>query len=95
MTYSAFFVVWVHRSDRSIFGAACHPVNENGILLAFREECDARRQCDWLNANRRIPHVSYSVDRVPVISGAYPRDQEDIYELTPDLEANSICELAA
>ena len=95
MTDSAFFVVCMHRSKRSIFGAACHPVNENGILLAFSEERDARRQCDRLNANRRIPHVSYSVDRVPVISGAYPCDQEDIFELTPNLEVNLISDLAA
>ena len=26
------FVVWVHRDAGSIFGAASHPVNENGSL---------------------------------------------------------------
>jgi hypothetical protein len=95
MTNSSFFVVYVHRTDRSIFGAACRPVNENGILVAFSEERDAQRQCDRLNANRHNPHVFYSVDRVPVMSGAYAGDKEDIFELTPDLEVNSLRDVAA
>jgi hypothetical protein len=63
MNNSECFVIWVHRDAGSIFGAASHPVNENGILVAFREEQDARRRCDRLNANRGNPHVLYSVDR--------------------------------
>ncbi len=90
------FVVWVHRDAGSIFGAASHPVNENGILAAFREEQDARQRCDRLNANRGNPHVFYSVERgIPVVSSVCPAGQEDILELTPELELNQRADLAA
>jgi hypothetical protein len=96
MNNSECFVIWVHRDAGSIFGAASHPVNENGSLATFREEQDARRGCDRLNANRGNPHVFYSVERwIPVASSVGPDDQEDILELTPELELSQIADLAA
>jgi hypothetical protein len=55
------FVVWVHRSPDSLFGAASNPVVRNGALLYFEEEDRARAECDQLNAHLRDPHVHYTV----------------------------------
>lgn len=96
MNNSECFVVWMHRDAGSIFGAASRPVNENGIPAAFREERDARRRCDRLNANRGNPHVFYSVERsTPVASSVCPDDREDILELTPEHELGQTADLAA
>lgn len=90
------FVVWMHRDAGSIFGAASRAVNEDGILAAFREEQDAQQRCDQLNAKRGNPHVFYSVERwIPVASGVCPDDQEDILELTLELELGQTADLAA
>jgi len=51
------FVVWVHRSPDSLFGAASNPVIRNGAMLYFEEEERARAECDQLNARLREPHV--------------------------------------
>ena len=45
--------------------AASHPVNENGIPAAFREEQDARRRCDRLNADRGNADVFFPIDTRP------------------------------
>lgn len=55
------FVVWVHRSPDSLFGAASNPVIRNGSLLFFDEEDRARAECDRLNANLGNAHVNYTV----------------------------------
>lgn len=89
------FVVWVHRDAGSIFGAASRPVDVDGIPAAFTEEQDAQRRCDRLNANRG-PHVFYSVERsVPVSISPCRDDQDDIFELTPELEVVQAADLAA
>jgi len=96
MTGNRCFVVWVHRRAQSIFGAASHPVNQNGVLLAFSDEQKAICQCDRLNANRGNPHVSYTIERQgTVISGPHTFDQEDILDLTPDLALELISDIAA
>jgi len=92
MTGSACFVVWIHRRAQSIFGAASHPVNQNGVLLAFSDEQKARCQCDRLNANSRSPHVSYTIERQEPV---HTYDQEDVLDLTPDLALDLISDLAA
>ena len=55
------FVVWVHRSPDSLFGAASNPVIRNGAMLYFEEEERARAECDQLNARLCDPHVHYTV----------------------------------
>ena len=85
MTGSARFVVWVHHSARSIFGAASYPVNQNGVLLAFSDEQDASSRCDRLNARPGSSHVEYTVKkRVLNISDPRTCGQEDILDLTSD-----------
>jgi hypothetical protein len=91
MTDSACFVVWVQRSAGGIFGAASHPVNQNGVLLAFNDEQDARCECDRLNAYSGNPHVSYTIERrEPDIS-----NPDDVLDLTLDLALDLISDLAA
>jgi hypothetical protein len=55
------FVVWVHRSPDSLFGAASNPVIRNGALLFFDEEDRARAECDRLNAHLGNAHVNYTI----------------------------------
>ena len=55
------FVVWVHRSPDSLFGAASNPVIRNGALLFLDEVDRARAECDRLNAHLGNPHVHYTV----------------------------------
>jgi len=95
MNDSERFVLWAHRDAGSIFGAASHPVIENGSPAAFREEQDARRRCDRLNAKSGNPHVFYSVERWIPVASSVCRDQEDILELTPELELGQTADLAA
>jgi hypothetical protein len=59
------FVVWAHRSARSIFGPASNPVMLNGGFLCFNTEEQARAERDELNA-RSGTHVRYSVRPVRV-----------------------------
>ena len=54
------FTVWIHRSAKSMFGAASNPVMRNGKLLSFDNEERARAECDRLNATSGA-HVHYSV----------------------------------
>jgi hypothetical protein len=63
MVGTARFIVRVHRSAESIFGAASHPVNRNGILLTFDDENRAREECARLNARLGNSVVRYSVER--------------------------------
>jgi hypothetical protein len=60
-TNQHFFTVWTHRSARSIFGAASHPVIRNGELLCFASEERAQVECDRLNAASGGSHVHYTV----------------------------------
>jgi len=55
------FIVWVHRSAESIFGAASNPVNRNGAILCFDDEGRAHEECDRLNAHSSASHVRYSI----------------------------------
>jgi hypothetical protein len=55
------FVIWVHRSSDSLFGAASNPVIRNGALLFFDEEDYARAECDRLNARFGNGQVNYTV----------------------------------
>ena len=87
------FVVWVRRSTESIFGSASYAVNRNGSLLAFRDEDEATLQCDQLNAHRGSDQIHYSVERLVRATGG--GDDEDILDLTPDLEVSAIADLAA
>lgn len=94
MTDSTRFVIWVHRSANSIFGAASHPIDEDGTLLAFSEERDAWERCDRLNANTGNPHVFYSVENTDISVG-HACDQAEILELTPELEVAMMPDIAA
>jgi hypothetical protein len=61
------FVVWAHRSAKSIFGAASNPVMRNGALVCFKTAEEARAESDRLNAGSGAsPHVRYSVRPVIV-----------------------------
>lgn len=83
MQTDTFFVVLVHRSAKSIFGAASNPVMQNGKLLCFKTEEEARFERDRLNARTGRSHVRYSVRAIQVelklpsgvakASGAQPR----------------------
>jgi hypothetical protein len=61
MSDTSRFVIWVHRTPDSLFGAASNPVIRNGTLLFFDEEDRARAECDRLNARLSNPHVHYTV----------------------------------
>ena len=96
MTGNRCFVVWVHRRAQSIFGAASHPVNQDGVLLAFSDKQKAIFQCDSLNAHSGSPQVSYTIEKQElVISGRHTYDQEDVLDLTPDLALELISDIAA
>jgi hypothetical protein len=55
------YIIFAHRDERSVFGAATNPVIRNGALLAFEDEAGAHDECDRLNARPRNPHVRYSI----------------------------------
>jgi len=61
MSNTSRFVIWVHRSPNSLFGAASNPVIRNGALLFFDDEDRARAECDRLNAHSGSPHAHYAV----------------------------------
>jgi hypothetical protein len=61
MSDTSRFVIWVHRTPDSLFGAASNPVIRNGALLSFDEEDCARAECDRLNAHLSNPHIHYTV----------------------------------
>jgi hypothetical protein len=61
-----FFVVWAHRSAKSIFGAASNPVMLDGAFLCFKTEEKARAASDRFNARSGGSHVHYSVRPVRV-----------------------------
>jgi hypothetical protein len=54
------FTVWIHRSAKSMFGAASNPVMRNGNLLSFDDEGRAQAECNRLNSTSGA-HVHYSV----------------------------------
>lgn len=60
------YVVWAHRGSDSIFGAASRPIVQNGGLLCFKTEHEARTESDRLNARSGSSHVRYSVRPVPI-----------------------------
>jgi len=60
------YVVWAHRSARSLFGPASNPVVQNGGFLCFNTEEKARAESDELNARSGGSHVRYSVRPIPV-----------------------------
>jgi len=66
MQTETLFVVLVHRSPKSIFGAASNPVMRNGTLLCFKTEETARFERDRLNASTGNSHVRYSVRPIHV-----------------------------
>ena len=66
MQTETLFVVLVHRSPKSIFGAASNPVMRNGTLLCFKTEEKARFERDRLNASTGSSHVRYSVRPIHV-----------------------------
>jgi hypothetical protein len=63
MTGNTRFTVWMDRSTQSIFGAACTPVNRNGVTLIFDDEECASAECTKLNARAGGSHVRYSVKK--------------------------------
>lgn len=60
------FVVLVHRSAESIFGAASNPVIRNGKLLCFEDEKEALFERDRLNGRTGSSHMRYSVRPIHV-----------------------------
>ena len=64
MSHVSRYVIWVHRSPKSLFGGASNPVIRNGALLFFNDEGRARIECDRLNARSGNPHVHYTVQFV-------------------------------
>lgn len=56
-----FFMVWTHRSAKSIFGPASHPIIRNGEVLCFDTEQSAQAECDRLNAASGGSHVHHSI----------------------------------
>jgi hypothetical protein len=67
MQTDTLFVVLVHRSAKSIFGAATSAVMRNGRLLCFKTEDQARFERDRRNARTGGgSHVRYSVRSIHI-----------------------------
>ena len=83
MSNTSRFVVWVHRSPNSLFGAASNPVIRNGALLFFDEEDRARAECDRLNAHLSTPHVHYAVQPASAEPISPPKVPSHAYAVAP------------
>jgi hypothetical protein len=83
MSNTSRFVVWVHRSPNSLFGAASNPVIRNGALLFFDEEDRAHAECDRLNAHLGTPHVHYAVQLAQASSESSPKAPSHAYAVAP------------
>lgn len=55
------FIIWVHRSSKSIFGPYCRPANQDGYVLGFEDEQHALAECARLNVRSGDPYARYSV----------------------------------
>ena len=54
MAKTSRYIIWAHRDERSLFGAAANPVVRNGALLYFEDKRYAMSECDRLNARSGI-----------------------------------------
>jgi hypothetical protein len=55
------YIICVHRTASTIFGADSKPLNRNGAFLFFEDDASARSECDFLNAQSRS-EIHYTIE---------------------------------
>jgi hypothetical protein len=56
------YIICVHRTAESIFGAASSPLNRNGAFVFFDDDVRARSACDALNSRSEASRTHYRIE---------------------------------